>query len=766
MKFNEKRKVIQAGLLALLTVAVFGNSFTSEFVWDDTHLIMENRYIRSCKNIPLFFTPHYWNDLHPSSGVYRPLRTSSFAVDYFLWKLNPTGYRLMNVLLHTINTLLFYCLVSFFGRQGADNPADNSPARSRFFDWPLSAAAFFAVHPIHTESINLVKNRSDLLAAIFFLLSFLVFVKYVTCLDQKHRRLGIFGAWMCFIPALLSKEMALTLPGVLALYAVIFLPSPGRKKALFRLIPYGVIILVYFWFMTTFIETADSPPAVPFSSGSVRHVLTVIKTIGIYLKMLAVPYPLNADHAFTIPGSVFDSAVPASLAALMLVVAATVGTYRRAPMVCFSLGWILLTLMPAANLVFLVSRPIAEQRLYIPSFGFCLLLGYGTTRLTETAAGRWKRGRPAVAGRLLSAMIVILFAGLVTDRNLDWRDEITFYTRTLAANPDSARMHNNLGFALSKKQAYDKAIGHYFEALRLQPDFIKALNNLGEALIETGRIDDGIQYHEKAFRLQPGRSNAWFSMGFALYKAGRYEEALMHYEAALRLQPDNLNTRYNMGLVLYELGRYAEAISHYRAALKLAPDYVDAHINLGLALSAAHRSDEAITQFLTAISLDPESVEAHINLGAELSEKGRLEEAARYYEAALKLDPRCAQAWNNLGALLLKAGRFEEAVEYLTQAVRLDPDYPAALKNLAQALLLAGRVEAAVDCYQAALKIMPDNADIYYHLGMAAMIRNNSRQAAKFLKQVLEIDPDHVNARQAYAECLEQSEPSLPGERP
>lgn len=765
MKPAENRKVLQTGLLVIMAVAIFGNTFTNELVWDDAHLIKENHYLRRWKNIPLFFTPYYWNELHPSPGVYRPLRTCSLAVDYAFWQLNPVGYRLVNVLLHSVNVLLVYFLVSFIMRQETGDPGGKTAQRKRFFDAPFLTAALFATHPIHTESVNLVKNRSDLLAFMFFVISFLLFVKYLKRPERSPRWM-LIAAWGSFIPALLSKEMALTLPGIVFLYAICFLPAPGLKKTLFRLVPYGVITLIYFWFMSTFIKAAEPLPAAPFPTGSVKHILTVIKTAGIYLKMLAAPYPLNADHAFTLPGSLSDPAVLTGLALLLLIGATAAGTYRRSPMVCFSLGWILLTLVPVANLVFLASRPIAEQRLYIPSLGFCLFLGYGLDKLSYAGQNRLESGRRVALSGILSALVLGAYAGLTVNRNADWRDCLTFYSQTLSANPNSARMHNNLGFTLSETGAYDEAISHYLEALRLQPDFIRALNNLGAALIETGRVDEGLQYHEAAFRLQPGRSSAWFSMGFALYQAGRYEEAVRHYETALRLQPVYLNACYNLGLALFELGRYEAAIDQYRAALSLAPDYVDAHINLGLALSAAHRSDEAVRQFLTAIALDPDSVEAYINLGVELSQGGRLQEAVQYYEAALALDPDCAQAWNNLGALLIKAGRFDEAVSRLTKAVRLKPDYSAALKNLGQALLLAGRVDESIGCFQAALNLVPDKADIYYHLGAAELSRGNAGQAAGFLEQALEMDPDHAKARQVYEECLKRPGPSIPGERP
>jgi len=179
---NADNKINTRAVIVLVTVclALFANTLANDFIWDDSTLIPENHYIKTTENIPLFFTPRYWNDLHPisPSGQYRPIRTISFTMDYCFWKLNPAGFHLTNLLLHGINVILIYCFVLTLTGHARSYKTNMAFKQGWFFSIPFLTALFFAAHPIHTESINFIKNRSDLLTLLFFLASFILFIRY------------------------------------------------------------------------------------------------------------------------------------------------------------------------------------------------------------------------------------------------------------------------------------------------------------------------------------------------------------------------------------------------------------------------------------------------------------------------------------------------------------------------------------------------------------------------------------------------------------
>jgi protein O-mannosyl-transferase len=179
-------------LLTFVCAAIWSNSLHNSFVWDDNYLVVDNSYIQHIENIPLFFTPHYWNQLYPfhSRGVYRPVRAVTLAIDYYLWGLHPIGYHLSNVLLHMANTFLVYYLVLLLTGHIKHEGKRLDDQHTAFFSLPFGAALLFAIHPAHTESINLIKNRSDLLAFLFCMGTFILFIKSI---GTAHKRRSFFG---------------------------------------------------------------------------------------------------------------------------------------------------------------------------------------------------------------------------------------------------------------------------------------------------------------------------------------------------------------------------------------------------------------------------------------------------------------------------------------------------------------------------------------------------------------------------------------------
>jgi tetratricopeptide (TPR) repeat protein len=243
----------------------------------------------------------------------------------------------------------------------------------------------------------------------------------------------------------------------------------------------------------------------------------------------------------------------------------------------FAIGWIGLTLVPAANIVYLVSRPIAEQRLYIPSLGFCLLLGYGALSLASIRPGRLSMTRTAVIGGVVFA----LYAAVTVQRNRDWRDEIIFYFKTAAANPESARIHNNLGVALKKAGRYDEAIGHFQEALRLNPDYINAHLNLAVVLYRTGRSEDAARHYQAGLSRVPDRPGpdyaaAYNNLGAVLMEQGDAEKAMALFRKALAINPGDRDACYNLGVALMSVGDYREAATLFSRVLEIDPGYAPA----------------------------------------------------------------------------------------------------------------------------------------------------------------------------------------------
>ena len=604
---KRKRYLLESVLLIIVCLAVFANTLKNQFVWDDIPLITENTYIRSCKNIPLFFSPGYWNKLHPlkSRGEFRPLRTASFAADYHLWKLNPAGYHLTNLVVHAINVILIYFFILHLAATGTVRNGSQA-VFSRLSGVPFLAALFFAVHPAHTESVTYIKNRSELLSFLFVFLALLFFIKSERPTPARTRGIFYLTALFCFCLAVLSKETALILPLVLILYAACFLPSARLKGIAIKTIPFVIILPVYFWFRIT----ALSSPAVASAVNEIstwHQLLAVLKTLAWYLKILVFPLPLVAEYYFKIPESVFEPAVLLSIASLLSAAALAAAAWRKkAKGLFFALAWIFLTLLPVSNIIFLYSRPLAEQRLYLPSFGFCLLLAI-LIQMPRSTAGSKRPGRkqqPALT-LALALLVTVVFSLITVNRNNDWRNELGFYLNTIAATPASARMRLNLGAALTEKGCFDEAIHQFQIAASLMPNMAEAYYNIGSVMEKKGLLEDAVKHYHSALALDPGYAEAFNNLGVVLAKTGHLEEAVENFSQAVRLKPDFPAAYCNIGFALATQGRLDDALKYYSIALERFPDYTEAHYKTGEVLFVMGRYEEALAHFKRVPKTNP-----------------------------------------------------------------------------------------------------------------------------------------------------------------
>lgn len=348
---------------------------------------------------------------------FRPLPVLSLHWDYLLWGADPRGYHLTNLILHLINMLLVYvlgkALWQAFHPERPDGNIHLPVLSARFF--AFAAAFFFLLHPIHSLSIFWISGRTDMICALFYMVTLLLFIRYRQSGQWGWQAAGLIS----FILALLSKEMAASLPPVLLALAAIFGNAAGRvrfARALRQSAPYWLMLGGYVLFRLSIIGRDVL--------GNADHRLTgplqVAKNLVVYLGLLAVP----GGHIAI--GNVLK-AHPLLFAGLTLAGLFLLGlAFRRlktSPPLLFLLLFVLLTLLP-------VIRLVMRWYLYIPSLGFCLALGY----LLPQLAARQSRSRQVAVAAMLGTGLV--YAGFLWQAQMDWRQagELSRnYTGKLAA---------------------------------------------------------------------------------------------------------------------------------------------------------------------------------------------------------------------------------------------------------------------------------------------------------------------------------------------
>ena len=642
------------GIVALAAVLVYLNSLQGGFIFDDLHLIAENRIIKSFKNIPqiLGFTG--------GEPLQRPVRHLSYMIDYQFTGLNPIGYHISNILFHVLTCLLVFFL------------ARRLLGRERVFP-AFVAALIFAVHPVHTDAVSYISGRRDILSTLFFFLGFLFFLKF-----RSQGKRGFFlSAYLMYLIACFSKEMAITLPVIFLLYDWMEEEREGNDWKSFFLVPFRVfrkywlqyliffITALFFAYYTVFILKVSNQKA--YYGGSVfLNFLTVGRILVYYIYLLILPLKLSITYNFPITHYLGD---PASWLAAVLVLAlaaASVWTMKKSSWVGFLGLWFFVTLLPVCHII-----PhhdlIAEHYLYLPSFAFCLLLGMGLERLY---LGRKTR----ILAYVLLAFLVLAGSVRTVIRNQDWKDAVTMWKKTLEIFPNNAMAHLNLGATYNTQGKYDLAIEELTRAYRITPTNPAIQLNLAIAYQGKGVPVEAEKYYQSGLTMDPTMHKARINLGILDQSQMNPKAAEQQYQKILEAAPNNFEAHINLGIIYGYSGRLDEAIAELRKAVKIDPEDPQAAYNLGLMFQKKGIWNEAVAEYQKALKLKPDDVETHNNLGTVYASQGMLEPAIQEFQMVIKLAPDNLGADYNLGIALSQKGQCSRGIQIMEEALSKDTD--------------------------------------------------------------------------------------------
>ncbi|MCX5785534.1 MAG: tetratricopeptide repeat protein [Elusimicrobia bacterium] len=572
------KRWLEAAVLAAAVAAAFANSLPNAFVFDDRRVIVENKMVTRADFKGIWTRHSSW---FPDKDdiVWRPLTSTSFALNWKLKGSNPADFRAFNLLIHTANCVLTVHLAEFLGLAG--------PV-------PMVAGLLFALHPIHTEVLNSIVGRADLLATFFVLLACLAYGR-----GWRFRAMVFFGL------GLLSKESAV--PFILLVPLIAWVKFPGRPdwRRIWRdCILLAAIAAGYIIYREMAIGAFVPRLSVPFCHGDAavlagksalaldnplaampfpERFSNALYILWRYLLLCLLPWTLSADYspnAIPLLGvfafrNIFAAAVLAAACGLIW------KWSQKRREVLFSAGFFLLTFTLVSNIPFPIGTIMGERLVYLPSIGFCLLVAMALSKL-----GR----RPLIA---LAALILCFYAGRSFVRNRDWKDDNTLFLRTAETSPDSIRAMVNASQALVERKKFQEARDLVLQALRLSPTtdkFPLPYNVLGLAYMGSGNLKSAEFAFQEAAKRDPGDLDALVNIGIIFAKERRYDGAISAFETALLQEPEAAKLHYNLALackqkgeVVYVWGQkdearelFRKARAHYDKALELKPDYMEA----------------------------------------------------------------------------------------------------------------------------------------------------------------------------------------------
>ncbi len=670
-------RLLAPALLVAAALLAYGNSLHGVFLFDDQNSIVDNPHIRS------LWPPGRALTAPPDASIVRrPVVSLSLAVNYAFGGADVRGYHAFNLAIHVLVTLLLFAMIE--RSLGAPVLGGRFARSAR----PLAAASalLWTVHPLLTDSVDYVVQRSELLWAFFFLLMIACVIRGVA--SARAPRWNTAAVAAC-AAGMASKEVMIVAPILVLLYDRAFLSGSFRaalrgRAGLYLGLAGTWLLLATLMLFTPFEHLVGFGFAsyTPF-----HHALTQAGIILHYLRLAFWPDPLVLDYDGWPIARSLAGALP-HVAAVLSLLALTVWALRRHPPLGFLGAWFFLILAPSSSVLPTPTEIAAERRMYLPLAAvvtLVVLAGHAVLARFSRRA-RSPRALLFVVGGGAVVVAAALLGRATHRRNEDYRDAVHMWEDVIAKRPDCPGAHASLGYLLVERGEPERALEHCAEAIRLRPGWALVHANLGLAQRALERHDDATASFREAVRLKPSWAKARYQLARSLAERGDADEALAQLEEVVRLDPASAEARNSLGSLLAAKGRRAEAIEHLLEAARLAPESSGMHYNLGLALVGEDRLPEGIESFSEAIRLNPGNAEAHHALALALARSGRAEDALNHAREAARLRPDIAVAHRTLAILLERAGRHAEAIDHHREMARLLPESVEALNNLAWAL--------------------------------------------------------------------------------
>lgn len=609
--------------IIILVFVSYYPAINGEFIWDDDTFLTNN---------PIMDKPdalkRFWASTEPPD--YFPLVSTSLWLQRLFWGHNPMGYHIVNIVLHFFNAVLLWRILYKLNLQGA---------------W--IAAAIFALHPVHVESVAWITEIKNLQSTFFFMLTIICYLNFANPVKErlvdgslksrrifgllqgllstslvaffngvnKQKKQWYFFSLLFFLMALLSKTSVVMLPLILLLYHW-WKDGTIKKKILANGIPFFLLSAIFSWITIWFQYNRAGAVGEPWSIEFLERVAIAGRAVWFYLGKLIFPY----DLMFIYPRwSMGAGQLISYLPVIALIIVSLVLWNKRKvwgrPLLA-GLGYFVINLFPVLgffNIYFMRYSFVSDHWQYLASPGVIVLGVWIINSYSNHFSGI------ALLKKTIGFLLLGFLAFSTFHRAEIFQKNFTIWEDTLKKNPSAWMAHNNMGIELEKQ--------------------------------------------------------------------GKQEMALEHYQKAIEINPHYAISHDNFGLILQRKGRFKEAVVHFKQAIKEDPKFWESFNNLGYVLNKLGKTDEAITYFQHALEVNPYSAEAHNNLANILDAKGKIEEAAMHYKKALSINPKNAEIHNNLGALLLSDRQhLKEAINHFQKAVQINPALKKARQNLAIAL--------------------------------------------------------------------------------
>lgn len=746
---------MQQGLLPtivfILSFAAYLPALSGGYIhWDDGRHIYNNPlvYADLAENLLRIFG-------QTINGTYIPLTTLSFNIEYHIFGLHPATSHFINIALHGLVSILIFNLLQRF----------NLSLLAAFL-----ASVFFALHPMHVESVAWATERKDVLYSLFYLLSVLAYIDYI----NKPSRALLMKVTVFGVLSILSKPMAVSLPWVLLLIDWWF-KRPFSIKLLVEKIP--IAFLIGSIAAITFLKLSPKP-ALIFPDA----ILIAIWSLMFYIIKFIFPYPLLPLYIPPEPVSLATPIYTISLITAFILIASFF-LFAKHRHWRFALLWWLLSIFFFMRVNFADINIVADRFMYLPSIGFCAVIGILLAKLINHRTVK-------LIGIAITSTLII-FLGLMTFyQSRLWQDDHNLWRHVLKHEPKNSIARKKINFLLYNEDQERLDINLLDEAINKNPRSATAFINRGLKLIKAGQQEMAMQDFNRAITLEPQNPNGYINRGSLYNWFGKNKPALNDFNKAISLDNNDSLAYINRGIVYTQQQRFDLALTDFNQAIALSSNDRDAYYRRGIVFMQQNAWPNAINDFSEVLRINPTDQDSLYQRAIAYKRLKQFDRAKQDLQQAFTINPSNSDISNDLGVLLLMQGSFNDAIETFNKAITLDPynaqlyanranvwlkkrQFDLALTDMSEAISLShkpwrylitrgdiymtrAQFNLAAKDFMLAFRWAPTEPMAIFKLARAQYEQGLYKEALNSLNKAIQLDPHDSNFTEARALVYEK----------
>ena len=654
---EKKSRLLIYLLLILIPLAVYWQSTSFEFVWDDKDPnLIENRYLQytSFKNIL-----HFWTK--PYAQMYIPVPYTAWALikeigSFLPWGqrvdgFNPFAFHLFSILFHILNGVIVFKILRLLIKN----------------DWSaFFGALVFLLHPMQVESVVWITEFRGLLGAFFGFSSLYLLIKNEMLKEKVVSKSCItiryINAIILFLFGMLSKPSVVIIPAFAFLIFLLYFKN-NFWNSFKKIIPFIIIIIPFVLLLRSTQPASYHTQVAPLWS----RFFIWMDTINFYIFKTLIPFPLVVTYTRTFQSLLpkiwfyFEWIIP------FLLVFFAAKLYKKNPIILLSVFIFIVGFLPVSGLISFVFQKwsnVADRYMYFSIFGVALF----TSWLLKTYKAKivWV---PIVC-------LILCFTVLTNFVQIPvWKNSMSLWSHALTYGKPNTYAYNNRGAAYNELQQFDKAIIDFDKAIEMNPHDASSFNNRGFAFSQIDKNEQALKDFDKALEFDPFYYEVYINRGNVLKSKGEIGSALEDYKKSLSLNSSQPKPYYNIGLVYAEKENLDSAIVYYGKAITKLPNYTAAYLNRGIAYAGMKEYEKALENYNIVLQIDPRDEMAYSNRGIVYFDLGNFHQAVLDFTKAIGLNPRRAQSYYLRGKVHFITKNFNSALEDYNTTLMLDTSF-------------------------------------------------------------------------------------------